>query len=195
MCDRWANSFSAFLQDMGERKPGTTLERINNDRDYEPGNCKWATMRDQSNNRVDNVKITMRGKTQTVAQWCRETGTGPFCAYQRLKRGWSPEKTFSTPLEVRPRVKYEGKWVSIPWLSLTTGIPRDVICSRLRAGWGTKRTIQTPWTGKRKLSAEDVKEIRRRAAQGESQSSLAKAFGVCQSNISRTVNNQRNKTL
>lgn len=51
MCERWRNSFEAFLEDMGQKPDGLTLERENNDRDYEPGNCVWATRRDQSQNR------------------------------------------------------------------------------------------------------------------------------------------------
>jgi hypothetical protein len=65
VCERWRNSFEAFLEDMGERPPGTSLERIDNNGNYEPGNCKWATRGEQQRN-SRNAKLT-----QADVDWIR----------------------------------------------------------------------------------------------------------------------------
>lgn len=63
VCERWANSFESFLIDMGERPLGTTLDRIDNRGDYEPGNCRWATYLEQQSNRDCNIAVTYNGVT------------------------------------------------------------------------------------------------------------------------------------
>lgn len=80
---RW-ESFENFLADMGERPDGMTLDRIDNDGPYSPGNCRWATGKTQSNNRSNNRHITFDGRTQTVAEWAREVGLSGQCLYNRV---------------------------------------------------------------------------------------------------------------
>lgn len=72
ICDRWQESFENFLADMGERPPGMTLDRKNNNGDYEPGNCRWATPKQQNRNTKANRIITWRGRSQTLVEWSEE---------------------------------------------------------------------------------------------------------------------------
>ena len=96
VCARWRDSFQNFLQDMGEKPPGTCLERIDNNGNYEPGNCKWATFKEQANNRRSNRLITFEGVTLTLAQWAQKINITPETLHERLKR-WPLEKALTQP--------------------------------------------------------------------------------------------------
>lgn len=87
VCDRWRHSFEAFLADMGEKPPGLTLDRIDSREGYEPSNCRWATMREQQNNRTNNRRITYGGETLTLAQWARRLGMPPSTLQRRADAG------------------------------------------------------------------------------------------------------------
>jgi hypothetical protein len=101
VCDRWIGSFETFLADMG-RKPTAThsIDRIDNDGNYEPSNCKWASRAEQNRNSRRNQKLTFQGRTMTVAEWSVVVGIDPYTLYKRLYRGWSTERLLSTPAEI-----------------------------------------------------------------------------------------------
>jgi hypothetical protein len=80
VCDRW-RSFENFLADMGERPEGRTLDRIDTDGDYTPINCRWATHREQANNRSNKRLVN---DTETVAQYARRVGISYSGAYERF---------------------------------------------------------------------------------------------------------------
>lgn len=75
-----------------------TLDRIDNNKGYSPNNCRWATYREQNNNRKSNKRIALFGEEKTVADWSRIKGISQGTIYARLKRGWSIEKTLNTPI-------------------------------------------------------------------------------------------------
>ncbi len=97
VCEQWQNSFEAFLADMGRRPAGLTLDRIDVNGDYEPGNCRWATTAEQNTNRRNNHKIEFGGRTLTVTQWARELGVKPGLIANRLRAGWSVHRALSQP--------------------------------------------------------------------------------------------------
>lgn len=106
ICAAWLASFDAFACDMGERPPGATLERIDNDGPYSPENVRWATREEQGQNRHDVRPFTFDGRTQTLCKWVREwnaTGRNPHRINEstlrvRLNRlGWTLERALATP--------------------------------------------------------------------------------------------------
>lgn len=103
VCERWLR-FENFLADMGESPPHLTLERINNERGYEPGNCMWADrLRQQANRRVARL-LTFNGETKTVEQWAKQCGIGGSALHMRVFRlGWDLERALITPVRSMKR--------------------------------------------------------------------------------------------
>ncbi len=89
VCDRW-QSFENFIADMGE-KPGKeySIDRINPDGNYEPGNCRWAKPSEQSNNQRRNVSVTHEGRTLTLSEWSAVLSVPAPTLYSRAAKGWS----------------------------------------------------------------------------------------------------------
>lgn len=100
VCERW-NNFALFLADMGECEPGMTLDRIDNTKGYEPGNCRWATMVSQNRNRSHCVPLTHNGRTMILRDWATELDISPNAIAQRLYLGWSVERALTQPIKKR----------------------------------------------------------------------------------------------
>ena len=94
VCEEWQKDFSLFRDWAlaNGYEEGLQLDRVNNDGNYEPENCKWSTRSEQGNNRRTCKYITIGGITKTVSEWCEETGVNRCTAYNRINRGWLPEK-------------------------------------------------------------------------------------------------------
>lgn len=89
VCGRWLD-FANFLEDMGEKPRGTSLDRINNDGNYEPGNCRWANAKQQNRNRRWNVWIEFQGRKMILTDWAKEIGISRMGLVRRLNK-WSLE--------------------------------------------------------------------------------------------------------
>ena len=99
VCSRWA-SFENFYADMGKRPDGYQIDRIDNDGDYTPENCRWATKREQMNNKRSNRFIEYDGRRLTLAQWGRRTGLNRSTIKARIDvYGWSVERSLTAPLQ------------------------------------------------------------------------------------------------
>jgi hypothetical protein len=110
VCDRWRESCQCFIDDMGVRPEGMTIDRYPNKRgNYEPGNCRWATPAEQSRNMKSNHLLTVDGRTAIITDWCREYGRSPATVLQRLRGGWDAKRALMTPPAPPPR-DLDGKW-------------------------------------------------------------------------------------
>ncbi len=96
VCERWL-VFENFLADMGEPPPGMTIERRDNNAGYSPENCRWATRREQQNNRRDNRLLTFDGRTQTLTCWAKQFGIDGRALAKRLARGWPIGEALQLP--------------------------------------------------------------------------------------------------
>lgn len=96
-CERWRD-FLKFAEDVGVRPSRLhTLERKDNDGNYEPGNVRWATRLEQGQNKRDNHLLEYNGVCLSVSEWARRLGVSYVCILNRIKRGWSIERCVTTP--------------------------------------------------------------------------------------------------
>lgn len=104
VCPRWME-FTNFLADMGIRPTGLTIDRIDNNGNYEPGNCRWATCKTQNGNRRSSRKFTIRGIEGCLTHLAEHFGIGPSTVDMRLKQGWAEERAFTEPIRKPSRRK------------------------------------------------------------------------------------------
>ena len=103
MCIEWKNSIESFIKWAYENgySDGLTIDRIDNDGDYCPENCRWVDYKQQSNNRRSNRMYTYNGKTQNLKQWCEEFGLPYPRIHRRIKLGWDFEEAVEYTSDAR----------------------------------------------------------------------------------------------
>lgn len=149
VCQRW-QSFDLFLLDMGPRPgPGYSIERVDVNGDYAPGNCIWATRPEQARNKRSSIWIEFNGERLHIKEWERRTGIGwSTLRHRYLDLGWSAEKTLVTPPEAhdaRAAVTWNNKTLTLTEWSQRTGIPMKTLHYRLKvAGWSVDRALSQP---------------------------------------------------
>ncbi len=107
VCDEWQNDFQTFYDWAMSHgySDELTLDRIDNDGNYCPENCRWATLKMQANNTSHCRFITIDGNTKTMKEWCEITGVNYNTARDRIRHGWNPVKAVTTPSNPKFRRK------------------------------------------------------------------------------------------
>lgn len=175
VCKRWRNSVLKFVEDMGHPPQGMTLDRINNSGNYEFGNCRWATRKEQARNRASSKFLTFRGRTQTQAEWAEEFGLSQGILYERLHDKWPLEDALLTPIgKQRTNRLPHGNSLIITALgqskpikewAVITGIKHKTIWHRIyQCNWSVEKALTTAtiWRGCRspQRQAAEINKLR-----------------------------------
>lgn len=140
VCERWRRSFTSFYEDMGPRPSlEHSLDRIDNDGDYEPQNCRWATRKQQQNNRRVTIMCTLNGVERPLAEWCSILGLDRNHVWRRMKkRGWSFEEAIK-PIQAPTTVTVDGVTKTVIEWARTLGCNRSSIYASIRRGTAEAR--------------------------------------------------------
>ena len=135
VCKEWRDSFLNFKKWAYENgyQENLSIDRKDNDGNYEPSNCKWATNKEQCNNRSTNIVIKYKGVEKTATEWSKETGIDSHTIIKRYKQNRPLEEVFAKNLK-NIMIEYNGEIHSISEWSKIKGIERTTIWSRYDKG-------------------------------------------------------------
>lgn len=162
VCRRWRDDFLNFLNDMGERPNGTSIDRIDNDGNYScgkceqciargwPFNCRWANQIEQHSNTSLNVKYTIGDITETIPGWSRLSGVNQSSIRKRIGIGWELEDAIWRPINRREKVsvrkfEHNGEKLIMSEWSKRSGIPHSLLCNRISSGMTMTEAISKPY--------------------------------------------------
>lgn len=148
VCGRWMD-FEPFLEDMGERpSPEHSIDRIDTNGNYEPGNCRWATRKEQNRNRRDNVLLTLGDETLCISEWSDRTGIDACSIRGRIRLGWSVEDALAVVPGTRNKaylyITWDGRSQTVAAWARERGLKRLTLSKRLQSGWTISDALTTP---------------------------------------------------
>jgi hypothetical protein len=151
VCDQWL-SFEVFLADMGERKEGTTIDRIDGSKGYFPGNCRWSPIHVQQSNMKSNVHIEYLGERKHIREWARLIGCDSKTLSYRLKSGWSVKDALTTSPKLGNRnskngqrlFEYQGKSKCISEWARDFNMSASLLSLRLKNGMNIADALEKP---------------------------------------------------
>lgn len=133
VCQEWIDSFEQFYKDMGDRPANTTLHRIDNDGNYCPENCKWATPAEQARDRRSNVWIEYNGKEQCISDWANEYDIDPTLLRQRyIELGWDFYDALTRDVYEGNMITFQGKTQNIKDWAIELNIPYKALHLRIK---------------------------------------------------------------
>ena len=141
-----AGYISRIFWQIGRSRPSPkhSLDRIDNNGDYSPKNCKWSTRVEQQNNRRSNHLITIACVTLTIAQWTKEMGYGKTVIWDRLELGWSDYDAVMTPVHTDKLITIGNEtWTIAQWAE-EMSLGKTIIRTRLKLGWSEFDAVMTP---------------------------------------------------
>lgn len=143
MCHEWLDDFDEFC-DWAKAHgyaSGLTIDRIDNDGNYSPENCRWVTKREQNRNKRTNLLVEYRGETKPLIEWCEELGLRYDPIHNRITKGWDVEKAFNTPLA--------SEYESFASICRRHNINQTTVMSRInKFGWTLEEALNTPSLGR-----------------------------------------------
>lgn len=156
VCDRWKNSFEDFVQDMGVAPENHSLDRIDNLGNYEPNNCRWATVKEQTANRSDfNLKYTYNGETKILSEWAELYNLDYNNLHKRIFRS---NMSFEEAIVYNnlKLILYKKEFKTAQEWSKLLNIPLSIIYDRKSRGWSSERMFEQPIGTKKKLIKDIV---------------------------------------
>ena len=155
ICPEWENNFDAFYAYVGPRPNGHTVERIDNNKGYEPGNVKWATQAEQIRNTRATVRVVYKGEDYCLKDLCEKLGKNYDTVKSRYSREGRNHWTLEQALDIEPPpsqhkstsqcVMFQGERVTIPELAARVGMDVNLLRSRVvKLGWDVERAVSTP---------------------------------------------------
>lgn len=157
VCDEWLGSggFENFISSMGLKpNPNLSLDRVDNNGDYEPGNCRWTDVKTQSNNQEKNIVLEYEGKSLTLSQWAEELGMSYDHIRARYRYGWDVSSIIETPKnkyhgERKNTTKnrlytHNGKTMNLAQWARELETSYESLRTRVRNGWSDDMVLGTP---------------------------------------------------
>ena len=150
VCERWSGKggLHNFLEDMGIPEDGMSIDRIDNNGNYEPSNCRWATPKQQTINRRQTVYLEHNGKRMTIEGWAEELGVKAKMLSERYRRRWTTGRILGQTKQIKgvgdgcnTALEYRGEKKTLSDLAELSGLSVGVITTRIRRGWSEDRIL------------------------------------------------------